>query len=289
MTSGIYYLYEYHTNKKIRNVGFLKIVQQQSSYILQISARQIPITQQEQASLYILLFENEKLMKKPLASIPCQNHLISARLPLSNGDLPDNHQLDEVDGFLLQLPEGQLYVASLPEVPFSTDILYEQEDPKEDIKEQLPEEEISKEEISKDIPEISEEIIHTEDEELESFPQQEEEFSPPEVSTHELQEESYPKARKIERSEITTLPKHYWSLANNSFLMHGYHNYHHLLLIEDDGQFWLGVPGIYTAREARAAALFGFPQFTRDYTNLLDLSEEYEPDEDFGYWCRWLK
>lgn len=48
-------------------------------------------------------------------------------------------------------------------------------------------------------------------------------------------------------------------------LLHGYHNYHHLLLLEEDEHQWLGVPGIYSPREAHAAELFGFPQFTREY------------------------
>ena len=96
--------------------------------------------------------------------------------------------------------------------------------------------------------------------------------------------------RKIQRSELSALPRKYWSLAGNSFLMHGYHNYNHLLLIEEDGHYWLGVPGIYDARESRAAELFGFPQFTDSYNEVLHLSEdEYNPSGTFGYWCRYLK
>lgn len=96
-------------------------------------------------------------------------------------------------------------------------------------------------------------------------------------------------ARKIERSEISKLPRRFWFLANNSFLLHGYHNYNHLLLVEEDGHVWLGVPGIYDVREARAADLFGFPQFTRSYAPMLGLSEDERNDgADFGHWCRYL-
>ena len=95
------------------------------------------------------------------------------------------------------------------------------------------------------------------------------------------------KARKIQRSDISILPRRFWSLANNSFLLHGYHNYNHLLLAEEAGRLWLGVPGIYDPREARAADLFGFPQFTREYAAQLDLEpEEHSDSDDFGYWCR---
>ena len=96
-------------------------------------------------------------------------------------------------------------------------------------------------------------------------------------------------ARKITRAELSTLPRKFWSLANNSFLLHGYYNYNHLLLVEEDGHRWLGVPGIYDAREARAADLFGFPQFTSSYVSVLELGDdERNNDALFGHWCRYL-
>lgn len=111
-------------------------------------------------------------------------------------------------------------------------------------------------------------------------------------STVQSSLESHPNgsiARKIQRSDLSRLPRKFWTLANNSFLLHGYHNYAHLLLVEEDGRMWLGVPGIYDPREARAAELFGFPQFTRAYIRELDLSEEERNDTaDFGHWCRYL-
>lgn len=103
------------------------------------------------------------------------------------------------------------------------------------------------------------------------------------------QDSHAPAARKIQRSDISKLPRRFWFLANNSFLLHGYHNYNHLLLVEEDGHVWLGVPGIYDVREARAADLFGFSQFTRSYAPMLGLSEDERNDEaDFGHWCRYL-
>lgn len=103
-------------------------------------------------------------------------------------------------------------------------------------------------------------------------------------------DEPHETVRKIQRSDLSVLPRKSWNLANNSFLMHCYHNYNHLLLVEEDGHFWLGVPGIYAPREARAAELFGFPQFTQTYTNQLELDEEERDEsEKFGYWCRYIR
>lgn len=116
---------------------------------------------------------------------------------------------------------------------------------------------------------------------------------PPEQNsqnTSQNQDSTAQSVKKIRRSEMSCLPRRYWHLANNSFLLHGYHNYNHLLLIEKDGHYWLGVPGIYDPHEARAARLFGFPQFTDSYNDSLQLSDdECNPNENFGYWCCFLK
>lgn len=124
-----------------------------------------------------------------------------------------------------------------------------------------------------------------------SIPQpQEPPISNPQPQDSQPQQSHTGTARKIQRSDLSILPRRCWNLANNSFLMHGYHNYHHLLLVEEDGHFWLGVPGIYAPREARAAELFGFPQFTQTYTSQLELSDdEWEENEKFGYWCRFIR
>ena len=107
------------------------------------------------------------------------------------------------------------------------------------------------------------------------------------MSSETLDSPARPPARKISRSDMSQLPRRFWPLANNSFLLHGYHNYGHLLLIEEDARLWLGVPGTYAPQEARAADLFGFPRFTRSYAGSPELTAEERTDNaDFGHWCR---
>lgn len=86
--------------------------------------------------------------------------------------------------------------------------------------------------------------------------------------------------RKIQRQEIALLPRCEWRVANNSFLLHGYYNYHYLVLLEEGEALWLGVPGIYHKREAKAAEAFGFGRFVRAD------AEDTDETEIFGYWCR---
>ena len=92
---------------------------------------------------------------------------------------------------------------------------------------------------------------------------------------------------KIQRQDISRFPRREWRIANNSFLLHGYRNYHHLLYVEEDGNTWLGVPGVFHEKEQEAANAFGFPEFRRLTDADIKLEEnEKNTYEDFGYWCR---
>jgi len=57
----------------------------------------------------------------------------------------------------------------------------------------------------------------------------------------------------------------YQKLVSNSFLLHGYYNYGHVVLgrqEESEGcKYYLGVPGIYHEREKQVAKMFGFTGF----------------------------
>lgn len=108
-----------------------------------------------------------------------------------------------------------------------------------------------------------------------------------ELSGQEFVETRQLRCTKIKRQDISRLVRREWHLANNSFLLHGYYNYHHLAFIEEDEELYLGVPGICCEREQRAAQAFGFPGFIRfedDMMTLLDAEKEEDPA--FGYWCR---
>lgn len=88
---------------------------------------------------------------------------------------------------------------------------------------------------------------------------------------------------KIGLVDIRRLPKRCWYLSNNSFLIHGYFNYQHLILktVEENGEKkqYIGVPGIYEVPEKMMAMLFGFPEFESEETR-----EQESEEQAFGYW-----
>lgn len=69
----------------------------------------------------------------------------------------------------------------------------------------------------------------------------------------------------VKPEDFIVLQQGYQKLAQNSFLLHGFYNYGHLILgklSEDaDAPVYLGVPGVYYEREKQAAQMFGFVGF----------------------------
>lgn len=80
--------------------------------------------------------------------------------------------------------------------------------------------------------------------------------------------------------DLIVLPDRYYRMAENSFLLHGYYNYGHLVLAKTPRQgnekIMLGVPGNYYEKEACAAVMFGFESF--------ESKREPAPEGEFGYY-----
>lgn len=86
---------------------------------------------------------------------------------------------------------------------------------------------------------------------------------------------------RIEPQDIGLFPMEAWILGNNSFLLHGYYSYRHLIFarINDKNGFnyILGVPGIYHNREKFMAKMFGFENFKC-------VKRKAQRTGEFGYW-----
>ena len=92
---------------------------------------------------------------------------------------------------------------------------------------------------------------------------------------------------RLEPQDIGRMPIDCWSYGSNSFLLHGYYSYRHLILArvkpekEKRGSYILGVPGTQHSREAFMANMFGFREFK-------PIREGSEGPSDFGYWYTFL-
>lgn len=88
---------------------------------------------------------------------------------------------------------------------------------------------------------------------------------------------------KIELKDLKDLPKQYWYLGSNSFLLHGFFNYRYLILgkipEEDRVKWFVGVPGVFQNQERILAGIFGFPEFKQEKNTEAKTNQ-------FGYWYR---
>ena len=292
MNPGSYYLYEYESCCRRRNLGFLQISPHGYSYLLTLHVKNLPIIPGEQLEVHAFILENQTLTGSPVALLQCSGQNLSTQLVISVERFPHKRTLKHIDGFIIfsiTQNRPQHWIASAVPLPdfysFSDCSLSTEEALSSEPENPSPSEEadITEEFVSETVSEAALSDASIDDTSIDAASTEE---TPTEETA--IQDASI-QARKITHAEISTLPRRFWPLANNSFLLHGCHNYHHLLLVKEKDHLWLGVPGLYDPREAHMANLFGFPQFTSSYISILELTEdECENSESFGHWCRYL-
>ena len=85
---------------------------------------------------------------------------------------------------------------------------------------------------------------------------------------------------KVAPEDFVILGRRSYQLAHNSFLLHGYYNYKHLILTRHDWRneerYYIGVPGNFYEREKQVALMFGFESF--------ECKEEPANMGDYGYY-----
>lgn len=85
---------------------------------------------------------------------------------------------------------------------------------------------------------------------------------------------------RISPGDFVILKDRSYRLANNSFLLHGYFNYKHLILHRSARQgetlYFVGVPGNFYDKEKEVAILFGFESF--------ECAREPAKEGDYGYY-----
>ena len=297
MNPGSYYLYEYESCCRRRNLGFLQISPHGYSYLLTLHVKNLPIIPGEQLEVHAFILENQTLTGSPVALLQCSGQNLSTQLVISGERFPHKRTLKHIDGFIIfsiTQNRPQHWIASAVPLPdfysfsdcsLSTEEILSSEPENPSLSEEAV---ITEDTVSETVSEAALSDASINDTSIDAAST---EVTPTEetaIQDASIQDDSI-QARKITHAEISTLPRRFWPLANNSFLLHGCHNYHHLLLIKEKDHLWLGVPGLYDPREAHVANLFGFPQFTSSYISILELTEdECENSESFGHWCRYL-
>ena len=315
MKRFIRYLYEYEGNQKKRNVGFVKVEQDGKETTISVHGKGLCGKSNENISCYLIKLDSEmeNILFVPageiqIGMISCggcfcyTEELIRAGYGKTEQSVGQTcEKKDDICGLGLGDPKEAFYVALWNEEMYGDlDIAKAKVFQEFDSDKTAGE---SKSTKSIDEKEVEVETQFGDDEETENLEEEQ-----PEKKDQETVEESSEKKdlkkddrdidlqnfrrqiMKIQRGEISILPRCEWKLANNNFLLHGYYNYRHLVLIDEGNQLKLGVPGIYHEREARAAATFGFPEFIAEAdVNVTLEPQERNENQQFGYWCRQVR
>ena len=315
MKRFIRYLYEYEGNQKKRNVGFVKVEQDGKETTISVHGKGLCGKSNENISCYLIKLDSEmgNILFVPageiqIGMISCggcfcyTEELIRAGYGKTEQSVGQTcGKKDDICGLGLGDPKEAFYVALWNEEMYGDlDIARAKVFQEFDSDKTAGE---SKSIKSIDEKEAEVETQFGDDEETENLEEEQ-----PEKKEQETVEESSEKKdlrkndrdidlqnfrrqiMKIQRGEISILPRCEWKLANNNFLLHGYYNYRHLVLIDEGNQLKLGVPGIYHEREARAAATFGFPEFIAEAdVNVTLEPQERNENQQFGYWCRQVR
>ena len=307
MKRFIRYLYEYEGNQKKRNVGFVKVEQDGKETTISVHGKGLCGKSNENISCYLIKLDSEmgNILFVPageiqIGMISCggcfcyTEELIRAGYGKTEQSVGQTcEKKDDICGLGLGDPKEAFYVALWNEEMYGDlDIA------RAKVFQEFDSDKTAGESKSIDEKEAEVETQFGDDEETENLEEEQ-----PEKKEQETVEESSEKKdlkkddrdidlqnsrrqiMKIQRGEISILPRCEWKLANNNFLLHGYYNYRHLVLIDEGNQLKLGVPGIYHEREARAAATFGFPEFIAEAdVNVTLEPQERNENQQFGYW-----
>ena len=275
MRRFIRYLYEYEQEKKMRNVGFVKVEQDVDQCVIHVHGKGFRMEENAQG-LRVYLFWNteDKCIGIPQGVTEVPGPAVNWQLCYTPEDVGKKENYNLVNGIILKDVNGHWYAAV-----WNDDVVnvcrMEMWKMEEDS-------------VQGEETECKKELAQDEESECKKETLQDEESESGKLED-DLEKEAClgGKVRKIQRKDMVCLPRCEWRHANNSFLIHGYYNYHHLILTVRDDRLKLGVPGVYHPQEEKAAESFGFPEFIPAEELDLKLTDEEKNDrEKFGYWCR---
>lgn len=275
------YIYQLSSGKKGPACGFVKVEIKNDSCTLWFQLKHLP--PQETTVISIFLIHQEELQFLPVWTGTAPNGLLKLQLTTDSLHIFNtNYAFRQCAGVVFSqknvilcgtswnekvpIPETlpmQTHPPDAPsqELPISNNISLEPELPKTPVETKAPSETETKTEHSFESQWSA--MQNT-------FPP----FDP-------FEEGGVVEGIKVTPSDLPLLECLPFDIGANRFLLHGYKNYHHLLLGRMEGQnrYILGIPGIYDSQEQFMAKTFGFPCFK-------PIRPYLKPVGQFGYWFR---
>lgn len=297
MQRFVTYIYAYENNNKNQNVGFAKVDIRGDYCQVEIHLKRTGYTNVK-CPVYLFVRENEVIVGVEIGEIALVNGCGDFVRQLNcNGVGETPYCMKDMKGILIFLDDTVMFASQWDERAIYRDNFKPYEETKEIPVEQAavaeePEESGQSEKLQVESVQVQQ-----------SGEQQSEELQPEAQRSGDMWMDLWEKLNgmygaknlfenmpeisgiHMELKDLRELPKKYWYLGSNSFLLHGFFNYRHLLLgkVENEsGRKWfIGVPGIYQNQEKVLAAVFGFPEFRQEKDTGVKTGQ-------FGYWYRFM-
>lgn len=297
MQRFVTYIYAYENNNKNQNVGFAKVDIRGDYCQVEIHLKRTGYTNVK-CPVYLFVRENEVIVGVEIGKIALVNGCGDFVRQLNcNGVGETPYCMKDMKGILIFLDDTVMFASQWDERAIYRDNFKPYEETKEIPVEQAAVAE--KPEESGQMEKLQVESVQVQ----QSGEQQSEELQPEAQRSGDMWMDLWEKLNgmygaknlfenmpeisgiHMELKDLRELPKKYWYLGSNSFLLHGFFNYRHLLLgkVENEsGRKWfIGVPGIYQNQEKVLAAVFGFPEFRQEKDTGVKTGQ-------FGYWYRFM-
>ena len=275
------YLYFYENGKKKENCGFAKVEVRQEKFRVEI---QINRRKKGTLSVYLFARKNDRPEGALLGDLVVEDgsgRAVFVRDTQRVGDTP--YGMDDMRGIYIGKP-GQEFIASQWDdvdtdwngfVPWEEEEPEYYDDPAEEEELTPAQSELKSTQMGSSAP-IQQNLVA-------AWEKQWEQFRMTHLVFHPFDEENKIWGVKMDLRDFKVIPQQYRNLANNSFLLHGFFNYHYILFgyeeeNEDERRWFVGVPGIYQNQERVMAIIFGFPEF---------MPEQVE--NRFGCWYRFFE
>ena len=296
MQRFVTYIYAYENNNKNQNVGFAKVDIRGDYCQVEIHLKRTGYTNVK-CPVYLFVRENEVIVGVEIGEIALVNGCGDFVRQLNcNGVGETPYCMKDMKGILIFLDNTVMFASQWDEKAIYRENFKPYEETKEIPVEQA-EDAAEEPEESGQMEKLQVESVQAQ----QSREQQTEELQPEAQRSGDMWMDLWEKLNgmygaknlfenmpeisgiHMELKDLRELPKKYWYLGSNSFLLHGFFNYRHLLLgkVENEsGRKWfIGVPGIYQNQEKVLAAVFGFPEFRQEKDTGVKTGH-------FGYWYR---
>lgn len=298
MQRFVTYIYAYENNNKNQNVGFAKVDIRGDYCQVEIHLKRTGYTNVK-CPVYLFVRENEVIVGVEIGEIALVNGCGDFVRQLNcNGVGETPYCMKDMKGILIFLDNTVMFASQWDKKAIYRENFKPYEETKEIPVEQA-EDAAEEPEESGQMEKLQVESVQAQ----QSREQQTEELQPETQRSGDMWMDLWEKLNgmygaknlfenmpeisgiHMELKDLRELPKKYWYLGSNSFLLHGFFNYRHLLLgkVENEsGRKWfIGVPGIYQNQEKVLAAVFGFPEFRQEKDTGVKTGQ-------FGYWYRFM-